>query len=144
MAKIKLQVDGANALIKGLKKMSSDAVRIAEEEIEAGVQDIRTDAVAAAPVDTGRLRSSITAESQGLEGEVSTNVEYAGYMEFGTGGEVDVQPGWEDIAEQYRGSGERTVNITPRPFMRPAMEKNAPKIVERINTRINNDIIGGS
>lgn len=141
MAKgLKIQVQGADALIKGLKKLSIAAKSIIEEEIEVGVQDIRTDAVLAAPVDTGRLRSSINAESKGLEGKVSTNVPYAGYMEFGTGGEVDVQPGWEDIAEQYRGKGERTVNIAPRPFMRPALENNAPKIIGNINKRIDGEL----
>lgn len=41
-----------------------------------------------APVDTGRLRSSITwrlgRDSQGLLGIVGTNVTYAPYVEFGT------------------------------------------------------------
>lgn len=141
MAKgLKIEVQGAKALVKGLKKLSVQARAIVEEEIEIGVQDIRTDAVLNAPVDTGRLRSSIQAESQGLQGEVSTNVPYAGPMEFGTGGEVDVKPGWEEIAEQYRGKGERTVNIRPRPFMYPAMEKNTPKIIKNINKRIDDEL----
>lgn len=141
MAKaLKIEVTGAKALIKGLKKLSIQARSIVEEEIEVGVQDMRTDAVANSPVDTGLLRSSITATSQGLEGEVATNVPYAGPMEFGTGGEVDVQPGWEEIAEQYRGNGIRTVNIRPRPFMYPAMEKNAPKIIKTINKRIDDEL----
>lgn len=141
MAKaLKIEVQGAKALIKGLKKLSTDARSIVEEEIEIGVQDIRTDAVANAPVDTGLLRASITAQSQGLEGEVATNVPYAGFMEFGTGGEVNIQPGWEDIAEQYRGRGIRTVNIRPRPFMYPALEKNAPRIIKTINKRIDDEL----
>lgn len=41
-----------------------------------------------APVDTGRLRSSITwrlgADGGGLFAEVGTNVEYAPFQEFGT------------------------------------------------------------
>jgi HK97 gp10 family phage protein len=40
------------------------------------------------PVDTGRLRSSITHEVTGQDrtivGTVGTNVEYAGFVEFGT------------------------------------------------------------
>lgn len=40
------------------------------------------------PVDTGRLRSSITHElakdAQGIVGTVGTNVEYAAYVELGT------------------------------------------------------------
>ncbi len=41
-----------------------------------------------APVDTGRLRSSITSrlgsDSQGVVGIVGTNVSYAAFVEFGT------------------------------------------------------------
>lgn len=41
------------------------------------------------PVDTGRLRSSINwrlaTDSQGLLAVIGTNVEYAPYVEFGTG-----------------------------------------------------------
>ena len=36
------------------------------------------------PVDTGRLRSSITSEVSGDEGKVGTNVEYAADVELGT------------------------------------------------------------
>lgn len=42
----------------------------------------------AAPVDTGRLRGSITRElgedAQGLVGRIGTNVEYAPHVELGT------------------------------------------------------------
>lgn len=137
---LKIEIEGANALIQGLKGLGDAVQGIVEEEIEVGVQDIRTTAVSLVPVDTGRLRSSIQAESSGLTGEVSTNVEYAAYMEFGTGGDVDVRPGWEEIAEQYRGSGQRTVNIAPKPYMRPALEVNAPKIVGSINRRIGEEL----
>lgn len=137
---VRIEIQGAQAVIKGLNGLVENARYIVEEEIEIGVQDIRTDAVVAAPVDTGALRASIQAESQGLEGEVYTKSPYAGYMEFGTGGEVDVPEGWEEVAEQYRGQGVRTVNIKPRPFMAPALEANAPKIVGNINKRIGDEL----
>ena len=141
MAKaLKIEVQGAKALIKGLKKLSTDARSIVEEEIEIGVQDIRTDAVANAPVDTGLLRASITAQSQGLEGEVATNVPYAGFMEFGTGGEVNIQPGWEDIAEQYRGKGNQDGQYQAAPVHVPCIEKNAPRIIKTINKRIDDEL----
>lgn len=61
---------------------------------------IQTKARKNAPVDTGRLRSSIGTRVDGGEvpkwGEVGTNVEYAPWMEFGTGlfavGEGGAQP----------------------------------------------------
>lgn len=44
------------------------------------------DAAHLCPVDTGRLRASITrsTENGGLTGKIGTNVEYAPYIEFGT------------------------------------------------------------
>lgn len=137
---VNIEIEGANALINYLGDLSGQVTEIVSDEIEAGVEQIRNDAIQLAPVDTGRLRTSIQAEASGLRGEVKTNVEYAGYMEFGTGGSVDVRPGWEEIAEKYRGKGMRTVNITPRPFMRPAFEKNVPEIMSQINDRIGKEL----
>ena len=45
---------------------------------------VEGDARAHAPVDTGRLRGSITSQAQGLSCEIGTSVEYAIYQEFGT------------------------------------------------------------
>lgn len=63
-------------------------------------QQIRNDAVRAAPVDTGRLRQSIGVQKIG-DGHyrVGTNVRYAPFVEFGT---------------------RRT---RAQPFLRPALEK---------------------
>lgn len=137
---VKIEIEGADALIRYLGGFNDQIAEIVSEEIEIGVEMIRNGAIQLAPVDTGRLRTSIQAEASGLSGEVKTNVEYAGYMEFGSGGSVDVRPGWEEIAEKYRGKGERTVNIVPRPFMRPAFEKNVPEIMDQINDRIGKEL----
>lgn len=49
---------------------------------------VESAAIRGCPVDTGRLRSSITHEvgrdGEGLVGTVGSNVEYAPYVEFGT------------------------------------------------------------
>ena len=37
------------------------------------------------PVDTGELRNSITSEIEGNQAVVGSNLEYAPYVEFGTG-----------------------------------------------------------
>ncbi len=60
------------------------AVVVAEEAETvtkaALAQDVAVDAAAMAPVDTGQLRDSITAEAD----RVTTDVEYAAYVEYGT------------------------------------------------------------
>lgn len=68
------------------------------------------DAKILCPVDTGRLRASITHEIEGITGRVGSNVEYARAVELGS----------EDPAYQRR----------PQPYLRPALHKNEKKILE--------------
>ena len=68
------------------------------------------DAKILCPVDTGRLRSSITHEIEGTTGRVGSNVEYCRAVELGS----------ED--PQYKRA--------PQPFLRPALHKNEKKILE--------------
>jgi hypothetical protein len=46
---------------------------------------VENDAKKRCPVDTGQLRQSITHEVEGNTGVIGTNVEYAPYVEYGTG-----------------------------------------------------------
>ena len=69
------------------------------------------------PVDTGRLRSSITSEVKGDEGKVGTNVEYARRQEFGFSG------------ADSRG---RIFNQVPRPYLRPALDEKKQSVAKEI------------
>lgn len=71
---------------------------------------IQADAKQNVLVDTGRLKNSITTETfnGGLTVEVGTNVEYAIFNEYGT---------------RYWGG---------KPFLTPAYEKNAEKIISEL------------
>ena len=83
---------------------NSDAVRDALEQAKARALEIiggmaEGYAKAAAPVDTGRLRNSITHEVEnGNAALVGSNVEYAPYVELGTR------------------------NMKAKPYLRPAIE----------------------
>ncbi len=101
------------------KKYKEEYVEILTET----VQNIETEAASMAPVDLGILRSSINGEVDGLNGIIGTPVKYAPYMEFGTGGLVDVPAGLEDYAIKFKGAGIKQVNLFPRPFLIPAFKK---------------------
>lgn len=83
------------------------------------------------PVDTGRLRNSVTHETR--EGEkavyIGTNVEYAPYIEFGTGIYAESGGGrqtpWFYVDE--KGRGHWTRGIKPTHFLRNALQDNARK-----------------
>ena len=90
-------------------------------------------AVELAPVDTGRLRSSITQEVAPLRGRVYTNVEYAPHVELGTRPHI-IRPRFKRALHWQRGGRDffaMSVNhpgTRPKPFMRPALEQNRGRI----------------
>lgn len=69
--------------------------------LQKAVLTVESEAKKACPVDTGRLRSSITGRVEGTTGIVGTNVEYASYVEFGTDRQA-AQPFLFPAAEQVR------------------------------------------
>lgn len=80
--------------------------------------------------DTGALSRSITSRVEVDKGIVFTTLEYAPYVEFGTGlfaengGRTDVP--WhykDDEGEWHTTSGQK-----PQPFLRPALENNRAQI----------------
>lgn len=98
-----------------------------------------------APKGTGELRRSITSRVEQVgdlvEGIVYTPLEYAPYVEFGTGlfaengGRTDVP--WcyqDDEGEWHTTSGQH-----PQPFMRPALNENREVIKRILKEAITND-----
>lgn len=79
---------------------------------------VQGDAKRLVPVDTGRLRNSIMVEVEetaaGAIAEVGSNVEYAPYVEYGTGQRGD--PSVNHVVDW--------LGTPPHPFLRPAAEYN--------------------
>ena len=88
-----------------------------------------------APKGTGELRRSITSriENEGGNpvGVVFTPLEYAPYVEYGTGlfaengGRTDVPWSYKDDEGEWH----TTSGMKPRPYMRPALNENREEIV---------------
>jgi HK97 gp10 family phage protein len=87
-----------------------------------------------APKDNGELRRSITSKVEGNEGIVFTPLEYAPYVEFGTGLFAEVA-GRKDVPWCYQdeeGEWHSTSGQKPQPFMRPALDQNRTETLEII------------
>ena len=71
----------------------------------------------------GTLRNSITYEVDNIKGEVTigSNVEYAPYVELGTGPNFTPPPDWEKF-KKHTGKGVGSGYVKPRPYLRPAIE----------------------
>lgn len=83
----------------------------------------------------GRLASSYHITKMGLSGEVFSNLEYAPFVEFGTGTEVFINDeGFEfdsdvrEYASQFRRGPGR--NKEAKPHLFPAWEDERPKYIE--------------
>lgn len=96
-----------------------------------------------APKDTGALRRSITSkvetEGQEIVGTVFTPLEYAPYVEYGTGlfaesgGRKDVPWNYQDD----KGNWHSTSGQKPQPFMRPAFNESREEILRVIKEAFN-------
>ena len=69
----------------------------------------------------GTLRNSITHQIDYKTLSVGSNVEYAPYVELGTGPYFSVPPDWEQF-DTVKGSGNGHGYVRSRPFLRPAIE----------------------
>ena len=69
----------------------------------------------------GTLRNSITHRVEGDRVQIGSNVEYAPYVELGTGPYFTPPPEWEQFNSK-RGTGIGHGYVHPRPYLRPAIE----------------------
>ena len=85
-----------------------DIDEVIQQEIEKTAYKIERGAKANCPVDTGRLRGSITTEIGSLQADIGSNVEYAGYVHDGTY-KMGARPFLETAAEAEIGGLEERI-----------------------------------
>ena len=85
-----------------LPQLSAMLQARAEQIVSKTVYDVEAQAKTVVPVDTGNLKKSISTELvKPLEGVVSTGVEYAEYVEYGTS-KMAAQPYMTPAAETVK------------------------------------------
>lgn len=99
-----------------------------------------------APKGTGELRRSITSKVEEREGSlvgiVFTPLEYAPYVEYGTGLFAEGGNGRKDVPWNYQddeGNWHSTSGMPPRPYLRPALNDNREEIMRLLGEALNND-----
>ena len=126
----------SNSLLKRIDKMCS------ETNISAAIGKacalVEGEAKKKAPKDTGALRRSISSTVKGTEGIVFTPLEYAPYVEYGTGLFAE-KGGRKDVPWYYKdeeGKWHRTSGQHPHPYMRPALNENREEVLRLIKEGI--------
>ena len=128
-----VRVEGVEQLLQRLNEVAD------EEKIRAALGRacaiVERSAKEKAPKDTGELRRSITSrieqDGDNLTGVVFTPLEYAPYVEYGTGLFAE-ESGRKDVPWNYQddeGNWHSTSGQHPQPFLRPALNENREEII---------------
>lgn len=95
------------------------------------------------PVDTGQLRNSITHQVFGNVGYIGTNIQYAPYVEFGTGAYAKFQNGrstpW--CYKDVNGEWHWTKGQAPQPFLENALRDNKEMIARLFGIIIEREFV---
>lgn len=134
------QLKGFDETIKALRNFGKESEAVIEAVIEATAFDIQKKAKELVPKDTGKLDQSIISQKvEPLHWQVEAGgayAPYAPYIEFGTGGLVDVPVEFKDEAWLAKGKGIRQVNIFPQPYMHPAYLMGQKQIVKDLEKEL--------
>lgn len=151
----------AQITIKGTKELQNLLKNIGTAPVERTIKkvtvEVQGQAKGLAPFNTGTLRNSIKMnyDSNKKEGRVYTNLEYATYVEFGTGVRGNGTYPNKNINISYRNTpwiytpdGGKTFYYTKgqvaQPYMYPALQFGKSKAQEILKQEIEKEIKGGS
>jgi hypothetical protein len=140
----KESIKGIDQVVKELRKIGKDMEKLIDAETSDIADQIAGDAKRIAPANMGKLRQSIyPSKIKESNYKIVASVPYAPYVEFGTGGLVNVPVGWEDLAIKFKGKGIKQVNLYPRPYLYPSYTKgkkdyleNLKKLLSKYNKKI--------
>lgn len=132
-----LEIKGLDALMQRIHDAPDTIKSIIDAELSAGAHDIEADAKRMAPVDNGTLKNGISASGSNLNYQIESNAEYSAFVEFGTGHKVSIPADFETYATQFKGANQNHPGIKAQPFMIPALMKNSPLIIQRIEKELN-------
>lgn len=125
-----IRVENLDGVLQSLEELE-DTTQIGEILTRACLL-VERSAKQRAPKGTGELRRSIESKVEGLEGTVFTPLEYAPYVEYGTGLFAE-NGGRTDVPWRYKddeGEWHSTSGMKPHPYMRPALNENRNKILD--------------
>jgi len=142
---IKLEISDKNFrdVLNSFKDEVSKRTAMIDQEIAAHGELMATSAKQLAPVDTGRLRGSISLKKEGfMRYQLVAQTDYAAYMEFGTGRYAasyvpTLDEEWQKIAAQFkRGPGS---NLPPFGYMNRSVKAYMPSLIKAINKVLKNN-----
>ena len=138
---IKINPSDLSKLNKKLDKLRAfESQKVSNELGKTGMEIVRL-AKRAVPTDKGTLKQSISTQRSGKSVNVIAAAHYAPYVEFGTGGRVNLDDMQQlgipaSYAAQFKGKGIRDVNLPARPFFFSSARIGFQNLLNRLNGEI--------
>lgn len=141
-------IRGLDSLMRKIDALGGNSYKALKTGIHQGVKLVQGDAKDLAPADEGQLQNSIQGtveeKSGAIIGKVSTNVEHAAYVEFGTGqrGENSPSPPKSPENLSYR---QDWAGMDAQPYLYPALQQNKGNIKQIAKEHLQKEIrkLGG-
>jgi HK97 gp10 family phage protein len=131
-----MEIKGLNTVIANIRKYGKEAEKDIEGVTELVARNIEKNAKSSAPADFGKLGQSIQAVKETpLNWKVEAGgiiAPYAPFVEFGTGGLVDVPNELKDQAIKFKGKGIKQINLRARPFLYPAYLRGKVEYLDKL------------
>lgn len=131
-----MKIKGLNSVISDLRKHGKEAEQDIEAITELVARNIEKNAKSNVITDLGKLGQSIQAVK---EDNTHWSIEagniiapYAPFVEFGTGGLVEVPEEIKEMALKFKGKGIKKINLPARPFLYPAFLKGKTEYVDKL------------
>ena len=136
-----MELKGLNEVISNLRNYGKEAEKDIEAVTEMTARKIESYAKAEAPANFGKLGQSIKAVEQD---KTHWNIEaggvlapYAPFVEFGTGGLVDVPNELKEVAIKFKGKGIKQINLRARPYLYPSLLRGRKEYLDKLKLVLN-------
>jgi HK97 gp10 family phage protein len=130
------EIKGVNSVIADLRKYGKEAEKDIQGVTELVARNIEKNAKQSASANFGKLGQSIQAVKIN---DYNWSVEaggilapYAPFVEFGTGGLVQVPDELKQQAIKFKGKGIRQVNLRARPYLYPALLRGRAEYLDKL------------
>ena len=131
-----MKITGINSVIADIRKLGKEAEKDIEGVTELVARNIEKNAKSNVVADQGKLGQSIRSiKIDNTNWAVEAGgvlAPYAPFVEFGTGGLVDVPDELKEQAIKFKGKGIKQINLQPRPFLYPAFLKGKTEYLDKL------------
>jgi len=136
-----MELKGINTVISNLRKYGKEAEKDIEGVTALVAKNIESYAKSQAPANFGKLGQSIkSVEQDKTHWKIEaggTVAPYAAYVEFGTGGLVQVPNELKEQAWLFKGKGIKEVNLRARPYLYPSLLRGRKEYLEKLQKVLN-------